>query len=146
MANTNTITSANAVAILTEQNFFPAGVQLQGFAADAAFALESAQTAETVLGVDGIMSAGWVPRMYRQQWDLQADSDSIAVFDAIAGGQDVAQTVFFLGMVIQLPSLGKAWNFSRGVLTNYKAMPDGKRILQPQQFAITWNTVRPVIL
>lgn len=146
MSNNNTITSANAVFLITESNTFPAGVQLQGFAADAAFATETAETAETKLGVDGILSAGWVPRAYKQNVSLQADSDSILVFDAIAGAQDIAQDVFWLTGVITFPAVGKSYTLTRGVLTNYKVMPDAKKLLEPQEFSIIWNKVQPAII
>lgn len=146
MANEKTITSANAVAILTESNFYGAGIQLQGFSADAAFSLASAEIAETSLGVDGRLSAGWIPRIYKQTWSFQPDSDSIIVFDTIAGAQDVARDIFRLGMVIKLPGTGRAYTFTRGVLKDYKAMPDGKKVLQPVEFSIEWESVRPAVV
>ncbi|HJW05309.1 MAG TPA: hypothetical protein VJ527_02340, partial [Rhodanobacter sp.] len=102
-----------------------------------------ADTAEVVLGVDGKMSAGWVPRMYTQTISLQADSPSIPVFDAIATAQDAAKTVFRLNGVITLPGVGMSYTMSRGVLTRYKPMSDAKRTLAPVEFQITWESVRP---
>ena|SRR5579872_2773704 len=141
-----TITSANAVFLLTESNFYSAGIKIQGFAADAAFAVASAPTAETQMGVDGNLSAGWVPREYKQTWSLQADSESIAVFDAIANGQDAVQDIFWLQGVMKMKSIGRSYTFTKGVLTEYKVMPDGKKILQPVEFVITWQSVKPAIL
>lgn len=138
-----TITSADAVFILSSADVLPAAVQLEGYAADAAFATEQADTAEVVLGVDGKMSAGWVPRMYTQTISLQADSPSIPVFDAIATAQDAAKTVFRLNGVITLPGVGMSYTLSRGVLTRYKPMSDAKRTLAPVEFQITWESVRP---
>ena len=146
MANEKTITSANAVALLTVAPLGFTAVQLQGFAADAAFSMDGADIAETRLGVDGRLSAGWVPRIYRQTWSFQPDSDSIALFDAIAGAQDAGQTIFRLGMVIRLPATARSYDFFRGVLKNYKVMPDAKRVLDPVNFVIEWERVRPSVV
>lgn len=138
-----TITSADSVYVLSSSDVLPAAVQLQGYAADAAFATEQADTAEVLLGVDGKMSAGWVPRMYTQTISLQADSPSVAVFDAIATAQDAAKTVFRLNGVITLPGVGMSYTMNRGVLTRYKPMADAKRTLAPVEYQITWESVRP---
>ena len=98
------------------------------------------------MGVDGRLSAGWIPRIYRQKWTFQPDSDSIALFDAIAGAQDAGQTIFRLGMVIKLPATSRSYDFYRGVLKNYKVMPDAKRVLEPVDFTIEWEKVRPSVL
>lgn len=146
MANEKTITSANAVALLTVSAIGISAVQLQGFAADNAFAVEGADIAETRMGVDGRLSAGWIPRIYRQTWSLQPDSDSIALFDAIAGAQDAGQTIFRLAATIRLPAVNKSFDFYRGVLKNYKVIPDAKKVLDPQNFIIEWERVRPSVL
>lgn len=56
------ITSADSVFSISSADFALAATILEGYAADAAFAMENADTAETMLGVDGKLSAGWVPR------------------------------------------------------------------------------------
>ena len=54
-----TITSANAQVMLNVPGVFPTPVQLAGFAADDAFTQDAYDVAETRMGVDGVLSAGF---------------------------------------------------------------------------------------
>lgn len=138
------ITSADSVFSISSADFALAATILEGYAADAAFAMENADTAETMLGVDGKLSAGWVPRSYNQTITLQADSKSRAVFDALVMAQDVSRQIFRLNGVITLPGNQYSYTLSRGVLKNYTAMPTAQRVLQPLTFVIEWERVLAV--
>ncbi len=139
-----TITSADSTYVISSADFALAATILEGYAADAAFAMESAQTAETVMGVDGKLSAGWVPRPYVQTVTLQADSPSRDVMDAIVAAQDAGRTIYRLNGVITLPGNKRSYSLSRGVLSQHQAMPDGQRVLQATTYQITWERVLPV--
>lgn len=139
-----TITSADATFVVSSVDFALAATILEGYAADAAFATDNADTAETSLGVDGKLSAGWVPRSYNQTVTLQPDSPSRQVFDALVAAQDAARTVFRLNGVINLPGNQYSYSLSRGVLKNYSSMPNAQRVLQPLTFVIEWEKVLPV--
>lgn len=139
-----TITSADATFVISSTDFALAATILEGYAADAAFATDNADTAETSLGVDGKLSAGWVPRSYNQTITLQPDSISRQVFDALVAAQDAARTVFRLNGIINLPGNQYSYSLSRGVLKNYTSMPTAQRTLQPMTFVIEWEKVLPV--
>lgn len=139
-----TITSADATFVLSSADFALAATALEGYAADAAFATDNSDTAETSLGVDGKLSAGWVPRSYNQTITLQPDSPSRAIFDLLVGAQDASRTVFRLNGVINLPGNQYSYNMNRGVLKNYTAIPAAQRVLQPMTFVIEWESVLPV--
>lgn len=141
-----TITSADSTFVISSADFALAATVLEGYAADAAFAVDNTDTAETSLGVDGRLSAGWVPRTYNQTVTLQADSPSQAVFEALVAAQDAGRTVFRLNGVITLPGNQRSYSLSRGVLKNYTAMPAANRTLKPQTFVIEWESVLPVPL
>jgi hypothetical protein len=141
-----TITSADSVFILSSADFALAATQIQGYAADAAFAMDETDAAEVIQGVDGVMSAGWVPRMYPQTITLQADSTSIDLFEGILLAQDANKTVFRLGGVVTMPGTQRSYTMSRGVLTRFSAMPTAQRTLQPRTFTITWESVLPTPL
>lgn len=138
------ITSADSTFVLSSADFALAATLLEGYAADAAFAMDNADTAETALGVDGKLSAGWVPRSYNQTITLQADSASRALFDALVTAQDATRNVFRLNGVINLPGNQYSYNLTRGVLKNYSAMPNAQRVLQPLTFVIEWERVLAV--
>lgn len=138
------ITSADSTFVLSSSDFALAATILEGYAADAAFAMDNADTAETMLGVDGKLSAGWIPRSYNQTITLQADSKSRALFDALVTAQDATRNVFRLNGVINLPGNQYSYNLTRGVLKNYTAMPTAQKVLQPLTFVIEWERVLAV--
>lgn len=138
-----TITSANSVFTLVIPQVFPAPVTLQGYAVDDAFDTETVETAEAIMGVDGRMSAGFTPFITPMSIHLQADSDSIALFDDWLGAMDQAQEVYFAQGAILLPSVGRAYAMTQGVLTNAKRIPDAKKVLQPVVYMIKWEVVVP---
>lgn len=134
------ITSADSVFILASSDFALANFQVEGYAADAAWAFDNVDTAETVLGVDGKLSAGWVPRAHPMTITLQPDSPSLPIFAGIVGAQDAARTVFRLQGVLTLPGNQFSHSLNRGVLTSVTPIATGQRILQPMTFQIMWES------
>lgn len=116
-------------------------VQIQGFATDEVTDIPSLKSAETMMGVDGILSAGFVFVPIPQTYALQADSASNAFFDAWwAQMQSTKSNYLALGMVKQ-PSISMKYIMNGGVLTGYKPMANAKRLLQPRSFEITWQNI-----
>lgn len=143
MATQRTITSANSIFLLSIPGIFPVPQQLQGFAADAAFAFDSVDPAEVVMGVDGNMSAGYVPYMTPQTISIMPDSPSLVIFETWLATCNTSRDVFFANGQISLPSIGRKFTLTKGVLTSAKAAPDAKKVLQAIEYKITWNTVAP---
>ncbi|USA53871.1 hypothetical protein NDN13_01375 [Acinetobacter sp. C32I] len=141
-----TITSANSTFSLTATEVFPAPQNLQGYATDDAFAVDAIDLAEAIMGVDGRLSAGYTPNPTKINVALQADSPSIAVFDAIIAATKAAREVIFLDAVIGLPATGTNYTFTRGVITNANQLPDAKKTLQPQKYQITFESVTKAIV
>lgn len=137
------ITAANAVYILTIPNVLQAPIQLQGFAADDVFDTEPLEAAETLMGVDGILSAGFVFVPVPQSISLQADSASIAVFDAWWTQEQAQKTKFPASGQIKLPSIGTKWALSNGYLVTYPVIPNAGRTLKPRKFMIRWQSAFP---
>lgn len=145
MADT-TITSANSVFTLVVPGLFPAPVQLHGYATDKAFTTEAIDLAETQMGVDGRMTAGYTPVPVKQTVTLQADSPSRDFFTALIQATKTAREVFFLSGSITLPSTGESFSLTRGILTNGKQIPDAQKVLQPVDFQITWESVNRSVI
>lgn len=141
-----TITSANSVYTILVAGVIPAPFQLQGFATDAAFETEAADVAETVMGVDGIMSAGFIPFITSQTITLQADSPSIEVFETWLGAMKAVREIFYANGTIALPSVGKSYVLTKGVLKRVTQSPAARKTLQPQVYQLDWNDVQPVPL
>ena len=142
----STITSANSVLTLVVAGLFPAPVQLKGYASDKAFTTEAVDLAEVQMGVDGRMTAGFVPNPVKQTITLQADSPSKDIFTAVIQAMKTAREVFYISGSISLPSTGESFTLTRGILTNAKQIPDAQKVLQPVDYVITWESVNRSLL
>lgn len=142
----STITSANSVFTLVVAGLFPAPVQLRGYASDKAFTTDAVDLAEVQMGVDGRMTAGFVPNPVKQTITLQADSPSKDIFTAVIQAMKTAREVFYISGSISLPSTGESFALTRGILTNAKQIPDAQKVLQPVDYVITWESVNRSLL
>lgn len=140
------LTASNSVIMLSITGLFPIPQQLQGFAADDVFDTDVLESAEVLMGVDRRLSGGFVAVPVKQNYSLQADSLSIFVFDTWWSAQQQAGDVFTANGLVVLPAVGKKWTMSRGFLTGYKPTPDVKKLLQPQKFSITWESMLPAVV
>lgn len=137
------LTAANAVIFLGVAGIFSVPQQLQGFDVDDVFSTEAIDTAETKMGVDGTLSAGYVPMAVKQAIYLQADSASNGFFETWYTSELAAKEKFFAFGIVTLSAVGREYTMARGVLTSYQPTPNAKKILQPRKFEITWETVVP---
>lgn len=137
------ITSANAVLMLSISSLFDQPQQLQGFATDDIFTTDDIQVTETQMGVDGKLSAGFVNMPVAMSISIQADSLSNVIFDQWAAASKVKQDVYYAQMTVMLSSLNKKWTCTKGSLTRYKPMPDATRVLQARRYGIVWESVLP---
>lgn len=137
------ITGANAVVMLSIFGIFPIPQQIQGFAADDVFDTDAINSAEVVMGVDGKLSAGFVYVPVVQNYSVQADSPSTVIFDTWWAVQQQARETFRATGIITLTAINKKWTLTNGVMTTFKPIPDTKKLLQPQRFAITWESMFP---
>lgn len=135
------ITSANAIFMLAIGTVFPVPQMLQGFATDDAFSTEAVDVAEVKMGVDGILSAGFVFQPIKQGIVLQADSPSVLMFDAWYAAQKAQRDVYFANAVVRLPSIARSYTLINGVMTSYMPIADSKKTLDPLKYAITWQSV-----
>lgn len=134
------ITAANATLILTLPGLFRVPVQLQGFAADDVYDLDEIESVETLMGVDGKLSGGFVWKPQPQTITLQADSESNDVFDTWNQNQKSGLRTYVAGGVLTLPSLGLKFIQTVGYLQGYK-LPGAKRVIQPRRYRLTWQDV-----
>jgi len=134
------ITSANAVFLLSVQDVFPTPQILQGFATDDAFATGEVDVAEVMKGVDGFMSYGFVPFITHMNIVFQADSPSIPnTMEVWLSAELAVRRKFAANATITLAALGKVYQMVNGVVTRMTPIPPGKKILQPQSYAIAWD-------
>ena len=137
------ITAADSIYIINIPNVLLAPVQLQGFAADDIFDTEPLEAAETLMGVDGILSAGFIFVPVPQSITLQADSASNSVFDAWWTQEQANKTKYAASGQIRLKSIGTKWALTNGFLVTYPVIPNAGRTLKPRKFMIRWQSAFP---
>lgn len=140
------ITSANAILTLSVLPLFPVPQQIQGFAVDDIYDVDAIKSVETMMGVDGVLSGGFVFVEITQNISLMADSASNLFFDTWWTQMQAAEDVYTASGQIVLPSISTKFNMLNGFLTGYKPIADAKKVLQPRKFQIMWNSVAPAPL
>ena len=140
-----TLTSANSTFYLT---YGPIGLtfKVQGYAADDAFTADAVTTAETVMGVDGKKSAGWLPSIKGFTFTLQADSESNAKMDAILAYEKTARETGRLDGVITLPGIDRSFTLVNGTLKTYTPFAGAKKILQARPFTVDWEDIQSAVI
>ena len=137
-----TLTAANSVIFIAVTGLLTVPQQLQGFDVDDVVSTDPVSNAETRMGVDGKLSAGWVPMERKQTFSLQADSASNDLFDTWWSAEQAFREKFRAVGTIQLPSIGKTYAMINGVLGQYAPIPGVKKILQARQWVITWEDIQ----
>ena len=137
------ITAASAVVMISVPPLFPIPQPLQGFAADDVYSIPQIKSVETMMGVDGVLSGGFVFVPIPQEIVLQADSASNDVFDTWWTQMQAAEDVYPCQGLIVLKSIGTKYVQTNGFLTGYKPAPDAKKLLQPRRYEITWESIVP---
>lgn len=126
------ITSANATVAMAVEGL--PSIMLDHFSADSSFTSDTVQAAETRMGVDGHMSAGYTPAIKTVTINLEAGSSSTQYMQLLRQVQEANLKPYKVQMVISIPSIGKRYTFSNGVLQSFKDLPDGQNVLSPTQW------------
>lgn len=134
------ITGANAQLTLAIPPIFNVPQVLQGFAADDIYDFDEIESVETLMGVDGVLSGGFVWKPQSQSIMLQADSVSNLVFDTWYAQEAGGRTVYPCSGILTLPEIGLKFIQTNGFLSGYK-LPGAKKLIQPRRYRITWNQV-----
>lgn len=139
------ITSLNSVFILAVPGVINA-IQLQGFAADDIFTVDPLEIIETMMGIDGILSAGLVAVPVKMGIHLQADSTSNAVFDAWYAQMQKVNDVYFANANVTLTSINQKYALTKGVLVTYPPLADAAKTLRPRKYTIVWQAITPAVI
>lgn len=137
----NTITSADAIFALTVPDLYDSAQTIEGYQADAMFALGDTEVATSVRGADGKLSAGFVFGEQLQTISIMPDSPSLNIFDTWYKTSQTAKAVFRCNATIILPSISRKYTLTNGVLQRVKVIPDANRVLQGMTFQINWENV-----
>lgn len=138
-----TLTAANSVYLLSVRGVYTTAQPLQGYSTDRAFETEAPTTAQVVKGVDGYMSAGFVPFTTKQTITLQADSPSIELFENWLAAMKQAREIIYADGTLNIPSVQRKYAMTKGVLLTPSPVPGAAKILEPRAFVIEWDTIDP---
>ena len=125
------ITSANATAVLTVTGLFPGGITLQQFSTDQSVHMDDLVMAETRMGIDGHMAAGWIPTIKPVSVKLEASSPSYEPLAQIVGAQDQGRRLYECTLTVRLPAIGREYVWSGGVLKSGNVFPNARKVLEP---------------
>lgn len=134
-----TLTTANSAFTLAVRNLFPVPQKLQGYATDDSFATDDVNPVQTEMGVDGRLSGGFTPYPTVINITLQADSPSLALFDAVLESQKAAKESFIFDGTLLIQGTGDKYALTKGFLTTATPAATGKKILQPRKFTLTFE-------
>lgn len=143
MANNRTITSANAILLIGVTGYVDVAQRIQGFAADDITDTDAVEPVETSMGLDGRLSAGYVPVATRQNITLQADSESIDFFEAWDAVEQATRTKYVAFGTLIVPATSRTYAMTRGFLRGWTRTPSLKRSLQPRRAIIEWERLTP---
>lgn len=138
-----TLTGASAIITLTVPGIYNSPVQLQGFAADDVFDADAQEITETSMGVDGILSGGFVHVAVKQTFAIQSDSDSNRFFETWANQQRVAVEAFTANGTANIVATGKTYTMTKGFLSTHTTLPSVKKLLVARKYTITWQRIVP---
>lgn len=131
-----TITSANSKFSIAVPSAGLGPFTLSGYAADAAFAVDSTEQSVSLMGVDGIASTGYVPALTTITITLQPDSDSIEFFEAWASVQRLAREAFIGRAAVDIPSVRRSYQIGHLALQQVQKVPAAQRVLQPMTYQL----------
>lgn len=136
-----TLTVANSSMVLRVAGLFDAPVPLQGYAADDVFSAEPATHAETMMGLDGRLSGGWVPSERAVNIVLNGDSDSNLIFEQWASAERQLRDKLIANMTLTIFAINRVYVCTKGFYRTHSSMPDARRILQPRRYTIVFESI-----
>lgn len=139
--NNRTITAANLVLMITVDTIFPSPQRVEGFGPDDMTNFDSVDEAEVSLGVDGRLSGGWIPAIFKQNIIVQADSLSNDFFENWSAYNRNQRTSYIATGNLLLPATNAKYAMRRGFLTGWAPVPAAKKTLQTRTAIITWERV-----
>lgn len=126
------ITSANSKLRIVIPSLFPAGFDVDDYAADAMFETAALQNAEDMMSADGKYHAGFIFNPTEFTINLMPTSAAGALLDQLYAAERTAIGKFAVNATLTVPSLDSKWNFVNGVLYTWNPLPPGRRVLQPR--------------
>lgn len=136
------ITSADATLILTCEELYPNGVQIEGFSTDQIIGGEDITIAETRMGVDGRLSAGYTPTAKNVTISLEASSPSLEVMQNIYQYMESTKSQPECSLTLTIPSRNQTVSYTQGCMTRARPVPDVKKLLDPTTWGFSFAKIK----
>jgi hypothetical protein len=136
------ITSANSESRMTIDELYPEGFPLEQFGTDQGIASEDVQLAESRMGVDGKLSAGYVCNVYPVTITFEPISSSVVYINDLKDAMNKSRRIYRVHLECRLPSLQLVYKFVNGHLENATAFPAIKKTLDPVTFKFVFESLR----
>lgn len=133
------ITSANATAVMVVDSLFPAGFNLEAFSTDQSLAMGEETVTETRMGVDGKMAAGFMPSIKNVTISFEQFSPSVEYLEQLYQAMQANKKTYEVTLVATVPSIGKTYTFTGGVLKTAKPFADHKKVLDPVNYSFDFE-------
>lgn len=130
------ITAANATLVLTVDTVIPSGIILSGFSADLMFEQGEVQMAETRMGVDAHLAAGWIPTTKTVRISLEAASLSHTYFEMVVRAQNANRCIYPCTLVGTIPAVRRIYTWTNGVIKSGTPVPSAKKVLDPTYWTL----------
>ncbi|WP_447876937.1 phage tail fiber protein [Serratia fonticola] len=137
----STITTANSVFMLAITNLYPTPQRLEGYGADDAFTAEAHDLTETVMGIDGNLSGGFIFTPTNIPIILMPDSPAVEIFDTWRTTMRTLRETLTANATIQLPATRKKYTLTKGFLISMPPLPGVKKTLQPITYMTRWQSI-----
>lgn len=135
----NNITSANATAYMVVKELYPTGFALNNFSTDQAIDQAEDTVAETRMGVDGYMAAGYTPSIKAVTLQFEAASPSVPYLNNLYLASQKNRRTYECMLVVKVPAVNKIYTYTGGVLKTGKPMPGLKKTLDPVTYAFDFE-------
>ena len=137
----NNITSANATAYMVVKDLYPQGFALNNFSTDQAIDQGEDTIAETRMGVDGHMAAGYAPSIKTVTIQFEAASPSVPYMNTVYLASQKNRRTYECTLVITVPAVGKVYTYSYGVMKTGKPLPSLKKTLDPVSYGFEFENI-----
>lgn len=137
----SSITSANAVFVISCPALGLVSVTLAGYSADRAWETADVDLSESQMSIDGRKTSGYTPVMVTQTISFQADSPSRTVFQGIINAMKQSKDVYPISGTIMLPATDEVYNGINGTIKSFSALPNAQKVLQPLNYVIEWESL-----
>lgn len=135
------VTSANAEVIMNIDTLYPAGVKVEQFTSDTAISVDTTDTADVRIGVDGNLVGGWIASIIPITINLEATSPTYEAFANLFNAMQTNKRIYQCTLVISYPSISRRFTLSRGLLRTTQALPAMEQILSAVPFTFNFGKI-----